>query len=178
MPPYDISDNLGPDNRENAGGVKNYLYLAHVEDFDALADYDTYAAAGDYVKISTTHTFDPGKGFTKLVSVADSLQVNATGPEGRDSSGYNGTVDGVVVGKDKLITAELLHKLQTGEVIALVTDADGDVMQYGRDGFPAQVRFTEDKTGSPVEGQKAYTVQVIFNQQRKQFYTGTITPKP
>ncbi len=175
---YDLDDNLGAGNRENAAGVKNYLWLAHVEDFDALADYDTYSAAGDYVKISTTHTFDTGKGFTKLVAVADTLQVNAAGPEGRDTSGYNGTVDGTVVGADKLITAEVLHKLQTGEVIALVTDAEGDVLQFGRDGFPAQVRFSEDKTGSPVEGQKAYTVQVVFNQQRKQFYTGTITPKP
>ncbi|MGB1316658.1 MAG: hypothetical protein ACPG5W_00555 [Flavobacteriales bacterium] len=175
---YDLQSNLGADNRENAGGLKNYLHLAHVSTFTALQDYDTYAAAGDYVKISSDHTFGASDGFTKLQVVADSLKRTAKGPEGRDSSGYMGTVEGLVVGTDEAITAEVLHKLQTGEVIALLETANGKVEQLGRAGFPAQVRFTEDTTGTTVEGQNAQSIQVVFNQQRKMYYEGTITPKP
>lgn len=174
---YTLEDNLGPDNRENAGGLAMNIYLSHVGNFLAIQDIDTYTNPGDYVKISSDHTFTSPAGFTKLRFVSDEHSVVANGPESRDASGYIGGLEGMVVGTDEEVTAEVLHKLQTGDIIALAETANGKYLQLGTEKFPAQLRFTEDNTGKLSEGRNGQSVRIDFKQPRKIFYSGTITLK-
>lgn len=174
---YDFEDVPGPDGRANAAGLAMNLLVAPLSLFTLVAAPGTYTVAGDEVKIVADHTFGASDGFTKLRFVPDSHGLNATMPEGRDSSGYMPVVEGAIVAASEEIMAEVLRNHATTDVIVLVPTANGKYIQLGTEHFPAQVRQTGDSTGTAVEGESKQAVKIISNQPKKLYYEGTITYK-
>ncbi len=179
MPPYDFSDVLGPASRDNAAGLAAEVLYAPISQFDSIeVPVVPYAAVGDEMKIETDHTFLATFGFVKLRFVPDSNGLVGGVPEERDSSGYRARMEGDVVCSTEEEAAEVLRNLCTEDVMVLLKTANGKYIQLGTEDFPAQVRQTEDTTGTSAEGQKKQHVAIIPNQQKKFFYSGTVTLKP
>jgi len=176
--PYDFAEINGPEGRENKGGLAVDVLIADLSTFTTVAVPGTYTNPGDEVKITADHTFGASDGFVKIRFVPDSHGLTGSFPEGRDSSGYNAVMEGDIVAESEEEIAEVLRNFQTTDIVALLKTPQGKYVQLGTEDFPAQLRPTEDTTGTNSEGDNKQRAQIIANQPKKYFYSGTITLKP
>jgi hypothetical protein len=174
---YDFAEINGPQGRDNKAGLAVDILVADLANATTVAVPGTYTNPGDEVIITGDHVFSGTEGFVKIRFVPDSNGLTGSFPEGRDSSGYNAVMEGDIVAESEEEISEVLRNFQTTDIICLVKNAQGKYIQLGTEDFPAQLRPTEDTTGTSVEGQNKQRVQVIANQQKKYFYEGTITLK-
>lgn len=176
----DYEDFLGLEGASNKTGFSSELLFAPKSWFLSLKEpVGPFTLPGDSVTIATTHTFNTGKGWVKLVTTQDTqdLTSDPTG-DNVDSQGQVIKLNAFLPGL-KPVQVELAEALKNDEIVLLMKDCNlpsGTYIQLGCtcDGIRAKVNVTGGKKSG---GAKGHNIE--FNGYCAiQFYTGTVTMKP
>ena len=175
--PLVYEDTLNVAGELNSGGMRRTIAIAPLRDFATIdAAPDVVGVPGATVTIAGTHTFNATKGFVKIQCIPESVQYDdeANGEVGSKGQTHKlmGTLAGTAAENE-----EILAWLKNDEVIALAINPDGTVQQIGTEHFPARVT-KKGSTGTIGAGKRQSEIEVTAYQDRKLFYTGTITYKP
>lgn len=159
------------------GGYKDVFYFCPIADFTSIQKPTaTPSALGDYVLISTDHTFTGTKGFFHYETKQRSVTIKGTsvGDIGAKLMEYTGEV--TILG-DSASTQEQLERLLNSNVICLLKDAnclvDDVYAQLGDE--CTQPEFTVEFDGKTTnDGLKEYKVsfKVVASKYR---YEGIVT---
>lgn len=172
--PYDhLGDLQGVDN---PGGLAVDIFFAPLRAFLDLQGIKTgvgVVTLADTVSIDGSHTFDTGDGFFKLYGTLETGQVKYAQIGERD--GRSLKVEGSLFHPGNSATAAgLLGQIKNERAIVIVKYADGTMEQIGNADLPCEISY-EFETGTAGGGRRGYMVKFEAFQQRKQYYTGTIT---
>jgi hypothetical protein len=176
----DYEDYLGLAGAPNKTGFSSEILFAPKSWFLSLKEPATpFTNPGDSVTIGTTHTFNTGKGFVKLVTTQDTQDLTGeTIGDNVDSQGQKIDLTGFLAGLNA-VTTELAEALANEEIITLVKDcnlASGTYIQLGCncDGLRAKISPVGGKKSG---GAKGYNI-TFTGYCGIRYYTGTVTLKP
>jgi hypothetical protein len=160
-------------------GHSDVVLFAPIDEFTAIQIPAAWAAAGDYKKITTAHTFPALKGFAQLKSKPGGVRqegTTAVGEKGGLVPQYQYII--TVKGHSEIIE-EWLEQAMNAEGIWLFNDPTCGVNKYVQLGSacnPAQISAYSAKSGSRNDG-GVREYEVTMQSADKYWYTGTVTIK-
>jgi len=158
---------------KNPGGVKQAIYFALVSDFDSIATYATPTSddLAERSKITSPHTFLPGKGWTKLQPTKDKANLGMEYPKDFDVTGGKEVCKFSYPGNDENLSG-FISVAPTAKVIALVPDTNGKLIQIGTELNPAQFMPQNHETGKTPMEYKGAEMQLEAYMDLRTFYSG------
>lgn len=159
----DIVDLLHPDGTPNPSGLGQLHGYAIFPDFApngikkpaAITDADVTAAAAG--SIATAHTFAAGKCMKKLYGTVNKGEAKDDSVGDDDSENSKGTVTIMYPGSKKELLG-IKRRLNGLHGLAFISLADGQVLQYGSELFPAH--FRASWASGTNEGYRGLTITI------------------
>lgn len=160
-------------------GHSDIALFAPLADFTTIQKPATWAAAGDFKKIATAHTFPALKGFAQLKAKKGQVR--------QEGSAAVGEAGGLVPNYQYLIAIkghsaaieEWLEQAMNEEGIWLFNDPTcglNNYVQLGSECNPAQITAYTSKSGSRNDG-GVREYEITIQSADKYWYSGTVTVK-
>ncbi|RVU01097.1 hypothetical protein EOD41_10815 [Mucilaginibacter limnophilus] len=161
MPSLDIVDMVYQDGVPNPSGLAtmhgialmSYFAAAGIKTPDAINDGD--ATAASVGAISTPHVFAVGKCMKKLYGTQNKGEAKEEAVGDEDSTATKSSITIMVPGSTAEMNA-MKKKLNASHGLLFVSQADGQVRQYGSELFPCHFRVSWG-TGTN-ESYRGYTI--------------------
>lgn len=170
----------------SAGFSHTEVYIGFLEDFATLTEPKERDGASpattlsELVTITADHTFNTGKGFTKVRAISETVGLETTqiGTSTMSPVNENKLTIQILGSKDEILGFKRLCKGR--DLIVLATEFEsGNVRQVGSAKFGGRLLESSSKIEATVEGEN--TTTLVFQDKQKYdapIYTGTITLQP
>lgn len=153
-------EDVGGENCEPTSGMVSTMYIALISDFADIKEIPTLDEPGTLetkAKITGTHTFKEGKGFTKIESVEETGTIKAT-PIGETGRGlFQNEMVSEVAGSDATLLG-WMRVTKNAKTVVLVEEAGtGNVRQLGSRRMPCRIK-SEHTVDPNVDGKNGATI--------------------
>lgn len=164
---------------ENVGGTNTQVFFAPKSDFETIApppEFNSGAALGDDVVITTDHVMKTGKKLLSLSMLQDSgkLTSELVGDLGGKSDSV--TFEAMYVGAMKQIQG-MRRRMKNDQFLFFIALPDGTVIQIGTEDRPAMAEAGFD-SGTAKEGVRSMSITVNAVSQATWIYEGTLPLTP
>lgn len=175
MPPYDYSELVGPQGADNDPGLEQTVWVAPLSAFTTIEVPAGGANPGDSLVIDVAHTFEASEGFVPMYTTKDTGKLISEAIGERDGRGHMPKLEFFHPGGGAA-AREFAYAAKNDVFIVLVKDANGNVLQLGREGMGVDIVGNYD-SGTVSSGRNGWsftceTFGKIFD------YTAAIAEKP
>ncbi len=160
-------------------GHSDIALFAPLAEFTTIAKPGTWAAAGDYKKITTAHTFAALKGFSQLKAKKGQVKEEGSAAVGEPGGLVPNYVYPIIIKGHSAVIEEWLEQAMNEEGIWLFNDPTCGVNNYiqlGSECNPATITAYTSKSGSRNDG-GVREYQITVSSADRYWYSGAVTVK-
>lgn len=160
-------------------GHSDIALFAPLSEFTAIQKPGTWAAAGDFKKITTAHTFAALKGFAQLKGKSGRVREEGSAAVGEKGGLVPNYQYIITVKGQSAVIEEWLEQAMNEDGIWLFNDPTCGVNNYiqlGSECNPAQISAYTSKSGSRNDG-GVREYEITIQSADKYWYSGTVTVK-